>query len=156
MNNNELLAPSLSNNPQQPIYSVGAMIAAAFLGGGMAVVFLAGLIGRQQQRLARELPWLLAGTLVTAIALYLVIDHTSAETSKDVARNFRLTSRAIGFAFVGITWLRYRRQYTAMTTLGIESPSPYLAVISSIIVGGALTYGLFASINAWLLPGAGS
>ena len=145
MPDSDLLKPSLSaESLQAPIYSVGALIATAFFGGMFAVPLLAAENARLQRRLVRDLPWLVLGFAVGGVAFYLAYLYSAGGDQADLRYLVRMVSRGVGFLFVGGYYVLHRRAYRTMSTMGIEPPSPYVAVIACVLVSYALVIGIAA------------
>ncbi len=134
MERDDLLSPSLSKTPIEPIYSVGALIAAAFLGGGIGVTALAFANSLRLSRLDRDGLWLL---LALSASIALAIATGVATTDLDAASrpaSARLYLRALGFALCGGFFLLHREAYRTMQVAGRAPPSPYVAVIVAVAV----------------------
>lgn len=147
MNNDDLLSPTLGETTTQSIYAPGALIAAAFFGGAFAVPLLATLNSRRLGRLRRDTVWIALG-LVAVISMFLgLLSHYYPVFDEDVRRTVRLASRGMGFALAGCYYLLHRQSYRTMTTMGLDAPSPYIPVISVILLSVLLTVGL---LSVWL------
>jgi NADH:ubiquinone oxidoreductase subunit 5 (subunit L)/multisubunit Na+/H+ antiporter MnhA subunit len=145
VDNDDLLSPSLEENVAQPIYSVGALIAAAFLGGGFAVCLLGVQNARRLRRLRRDLPWLLLAFAVAATAVIGALVYFQDAISGAISRDARLLIRGIAFALVGLMYLLHRKPYRAAQLVGIEPASPYLAVAAAVIASVVVSFGLAAA-----------
>lgn len=148
MSDTDLLAPSLSATPRTAIFSVNAMIAAAFFGGAFAVPLLAIENSRRLSRLGKDLPWLVLGLAAAALALLLVLRSTDgAQFSSEL----RLMSRALGFAFVGACYWLHRQAYRSLKMIGIEPASPWLAVFATVLLSLAISIALRRAVLAGAL-----
>lgn len=142
MNSSDLLTPSLTEAPREPIFSVNAMIAAAFFGGAFAVPLLATENARRLGRLQRDVPWLVLALLIGA-AVFLGAWYLSEAADPDeVRRNVRLAVRALGFAWVGVFYGLHRHAYRTLKATGMNPASPYVAVIATVLLSFAITVGL--------------
>jgi hypothetical protein len=139
MSNGDLLTPSLTDASRMPIFSVNAMIAAAFFGGAFAVPLLAMENSRRLARLHRDAPVLVLGLLIAAAALLFTVQSVGALGASESRSEFRLISRGIGFAFVGACYWLHRRAHRAVKTVGIEPASPWLAVIITVFLSAAIS-----------------
>lgn len=133
MSANDLLSPSLQASNASSIYSVGALFAAAFFGGSVAVCIMATLNAWRLARLGKDALWLVLA-LAGGVAILVVTLDQGGDNS-----TVRLLNRGAGFVLVGAFYLLYRRQYRSMTAMGINPPSPYLPVIAACILGFAST-----------------
>jgi hypothetical protein len=95
MSNGDLLTPSLTDASRMPIFSVNAMIAAAFFGGAFAVPLLAMENSRRLARLHRDAPVLVLGLLIAAAALLFTVQSVGALGASESRSEFRLISRGI-------------------------------------------------------------
>jgi lipid-A-disaccharide synthase-like uncharacterized protein len=132
----DLLAPSLSEAPRRPIFSMNAMIAAAFFGGAFAVPLLAMENSRRLTRLPRDAAFLVLALLGAAAVLLFTLQ---AVDISEFRKEFRLLSRALGFAYVGGYYWLHRETYRSLKILGIEPASPWLAVLASVLLSLAIT-----------------
>jgi len=148
MSEQDLLSPSLERARAEPIYSVGAQVAAAFFGGGLAVVMIAALNSKRLQRLSRDLVWLALGVACVVAVIAATAEAIEGNAAEEVRRGLRLASRAVGFALVGGYYFLHRRAYRTMSATGIDPPSPYLVVIAAVLLSVFATLGL-----AYLLGG---
>lgn|GEM_PF-1340771 len=152
--NADLLRPSLQDGAvAQPPYSVGALIAAAFFGGAIAVTLIAAANARRQRRLARDLPWLVVTTAIgLAIVSAPVVVGTGLVDPRDTGM-IRIVYRAVGFAMAGAFFLLHRKAYRTVSSLGLDPPSPYVpvlfAVLASIGVAAVLRGMLYST---WGVP----
>jgi hypothetical protein len=132
---NDLLAPSLTDAPRKPIFSINAMIAAAFFGGAFAVPLLAMENSRRLARLPRDAPFLVLALVAAAAVLSFTLQ------SVDIAEfrsEFRMLSRALGFAYVGAYYWLHREAYRSLKMVGIEPASPWLAVCATVLLSLAI------------------
>ena len=140
--NSDLLTPSLGERTTNSIYSVGALIAAAFFGGGPAVAIMGFINSARLGRLRADAVWL-ALLLFVAVGTVIFMFVYAAGDS-DTLRNVRVLNRAVGFGLCGALYLMHRRAFKAMTVLGLDPPSPYVTVIGAVVASVALTIGLAA------------
>ena len=148
MDSDDLLTPSLTEAPRTPIFSINAMMAAAFFGGAFAVPFLAMENSRRLSRLRRDTPLLVLGLLMAATALLLTFKTAGSLDISESRSEARLVSRAIGFAFVGGYYWLHRTAHRTLKAVGIDPASPYVAVIATVLLSFAITLGLFrASVS---------
>ena len=132
----DLLAPSLTEAPRTSIFSINAMIAAAFFGGAFAVPLLAMENSRRLTRLRSDAPFLVLALLGAAAIFFFTLQ--SVDISK-FRSEFRLLSSALGFAYVGAYHWLHRQPYRSLKMLGIEPASPWLAVLASVLLSLAIT-----------------
>ncbi|MEN7344234.1 MAG: hypothetical protein AAAFM81_14885 [Pseudomonadota bacterium] len=142
----DLLKPTLSATRQhKPLYSTGALIAAAFFGGSFAVLCVAAVNSVRQQRLAKDIIiWLAAGVAVGVVS-YLYANGAIVPIEDIVHRDYRLANRVGGFLLTGLAFLMHREAYRVQQFAGGDSPSPYVLVIVSCIIGALISGLLFAS-----------
>lgn len=145
-----LLSPSLDTPPTQPIYSMGAMIAAAFFGGSFAVPLLALENSRRLRRLGNDAIWLILALLAATILVVWVL-ATSTQT-ENWGRDLRMWNRGGGFLLAGGFYLLHRRAYRTMRHTGLDSPTPYAAVAVAVIAGIAITLALIEGARSGVLP----
>ena len=148
MTDQDLLSPSLEQTRAEPIYSVGALVAAAFFGGGLAVVIVAALNSGRLERFPRDLVWHALGVAAVVAVIVAIAQMTEGNISQDTRSGLRLASRAMGFALVGGYYFLHRRAYRTMTVAGMDPPSPYLVVIVAVVAS------VFATLGLAYLPGA--
>lgn len=145
MADEDLLTPSLGETKTRPIYSVGAMIAAAFFGGGVAVPFLATLNSRRLARLGRDALWLAAG-LVAGVAAPLAVLHLQEAGVGDAAiRDARIVNRLTGFVLAAAYYRLHRDAYRTMKIMGLEAPSPWIPVIG-VVIGAVAVLGVSMAV----------
>ena len=132
----DLLAPSLTEAPRTAIFSINAMIAAAFFGGAFAVPLLAMENSRRLARLQSDAPFLVLALLGATAILFFVLQSVDISEFRS---EFRLLSRALGFAYVGAYYWLHRQAYRSLKMVGIEPASPWLAVFASILLSTAIT-----------------
>jgi hypothetical protein len=150
MSRHDLLRPSLEAHVARPIYSVGALIAAAFFGGSFAVMLLAAENSRRLGRWRVDCAWLALGFVIAAGGILAAQDFfTDPATNVIDSSSFRMANRALAFALVGGAYLLHRKAYRASTVTGLDPPSPYVAVIAVVIVGTLLALGLFAAYSVF-------
>ncbi|MEM8983970.1 MAG: hypothetical protein AAGC71_13150 [Pseudomonadota bacterium] len=142
--NSDLLTPSLQNDSTMAVYSVGALIAAAFFGGGVAVVIMGTLNAYRLGRLGRDAILLIGMLLLSVGTLVAMIEMTAGG---DTARTARLVNRGLGFVLCGALYLLHQRAFKAMNFLGLDKPSPYVPVIAAIVVSILVTMGVFAALE---------
>jgi hypothetical protein len=140
MADNNLLTPTLERELQmRAIYSVGALIAAAFFGGGAAVALLAAINSGRLSRLRRDALWIVPALLV-AIVIPLVVLHMQPQGDETgISSDVRLYVRAFGFGLVGLAYLMHRDAYRTMQTVGMDPPKPWVPAIAVSLAGIALT-----------------
>ncbi len=146
MSANDLLSPSLQGTNTNSIYSVGALFAAAFFGGSVAVCIMAALNAGRLRRLGKDAVWL-ALALAVGLAVVVVTLQQGSDSS-----TVRLFNRGTGFALVGLFYLLYRRQYRSMATMGNDPPSPYLPVIAASVIGFVVS----VAVAIWMAENAGT
>ena len=139
--NNDLLTPTLDADQHTTIYSIGALVAAAFFGGGVAVCVMAMLNAHRLRRLGKDWVWLLLALAGSVAALMFAIDYYGLAESQS-NREIRMVNRGVGFALVGLFYWVHRPQYRSMTATGATVPKPYVPVIAAVLVGFAATTGL--------------
>ena len=137
----DLLSPTLDADQHSTIYSVGALAAAAFFGGGFAVCVMGILNSQRLRRLSREWLWVLLALACSVAALVLAIHFFGLEDSQS-GREVRMANRGTGFALVGLFYWVHRREYRSMTATGVTPPKPWVPVIAAALVGFAATAGL--------------
>jgi hypothetical protein len=149
----DLLTPSLTDAARMPIFSVNAMIAAAFFGGGFAVLLLATENARRLGRLRFDWP-----SLVLALFVFAVIPvfglwymHNGSADAEDIRRNVRLTTRIVGFAGVGAFYWLHRHAHRTLRATGADPASPYVAVIAGVLLSVAVNLGLFRLATSGIL-----
>lgn len=133
---NDLLAPSLTEAPRKPIFSINAMIAAAFFGGAFAVPLLALENSRRLARLSRDAPFLVLALLAAAAVFFFTLQSVDISEFRS---EFRMLSRALGFAYVGAYYWLHRQAYRSLKMVGIEPASPWLAVFATVLLSLAIT-----------------
>ena len=142
MPDNDLLKPSLAQDKlQQPIYSVGALIAAAFFGGAFAVPIVAFENARRQQRLGKDMLWLVVAIIASLGILYAAI-VSQVQAAEFDTRFVRIVNRATGFALVGAFYVLHRTAYRTQRFTGVDNPSPYAIVIIAVLAGAGITVAL--------------
>ncbi|MEM1260841.1 MAG: hypothetical protein AAGH76_00450 [Pseudomonadota bacterium] len=134
--NSDLLTPSLQDDSAAAVYSVGALIAAAFFGGGIAVVMMGTLNAQRLSRLGRDSIWLILMLLLSIGAVVFAIELDVSESGRSLRA---VVSRGLGFALCGVLYVMHRRAFKAMTVLGLDPPSPYKPVIVACIMSFAVT-----------------
>ncbi|MDX1498831.1 MAG: hypothetical protein R3176_02975 [Woeseiaceae bacterium] len=140
MTDDDLLKPSLGDGTKlQPIYSVGALIAAAFFGGGPAVVIVASLNSGRLARVGRDAALLVLGFVIAVAVPIAVLHGQLPDADTDSLRNTRLVNRGIGFVLAGAVFLLHRDAYRTMRTMGIEPPKPWVPVLAATLAGIAIT-----------------
>lgn len=143
--NQGLLQPTLNEvTAKRSIYPVGALIAAAFFGGTFAVCLLGAENSRRQQRLRRDVGWIVAAVVLSCLTIYAAATNLFGPSSD--GSELRLYNRAGGFALVGLFYQLHRTTYRTQTFAAADAPSPYAAVIFVSFAGVA-----FAALLAHLL-----
>ena len=137
MKENDLLTPSLQESTAESIYSVGALLAAAFFGGSVAVCIMATLNAYRLNSLRKDVVWLFLALATGLGILLMALNHP--ESAQDTVR---MVNRGTGLMLVGAFYILYKKQYRSMAVLGIKAPSPYAPVIAACLVSFALTIGL--------------
>ncbi len=127
--NEDLLQPSLESSKPVSIFSSGALMAAAFFGGPVAVSIIATLNSASLGRASKEWPKLLAVLLSGVIAAFFI--GTYALDGLTDSRSFRLSVRAAGFVSFGLVWLMHMKELRALSALGLDPRSPWVPVISA-------------------------
>ncbi len=128
-----LLKPSLDDRRFKPIYSASAMFAAAFFGGGFAVLVVAAANSQRLGRLQRDALWLALGGLFTASAAWIALKY-----SVEGSRELRIASLGTGFLTWGLFHTLHGKMHRAMQTFGTKPPTPYLMVIGAVAFGIAM------------------
>ena len=141
----DLLRPSLDNVGQAAILSTGAIMAAAFFGGTIAVAIVAIMNSLALRRLGRDVPMLLVLVATGAIATWLFMLTLFADM--DQVRALKYASRAGGFAAFGVAWLMHRPQLRAISTLGVEPRKPWAPVIAAVLVAIAIQVGIGTALK---------
>lgn len=131
MTDADLLTPSLDSAPRTPIFSVNALIAAAFFGGAFAVPLIAMENARRLGRLKRDAVILVFALLATAAATLVLLPQVLLD-SPETRGQLRLLNRVVGFAFVGGCYWLHRQPYRSLRMLGIQPASPWVAVIAAV------------------------
>ena len=127
---NDLLSPSLAGDDGVSIFSTGALMAAAFFGGTIAVLIIAALNSHYLGRLGKDLPMLLLLVLVGAAVTFVGLEFLFG----DGGRALRLAVRTGGFAAFGIAWLMHKPQLRALSTMGVKPRSPWVPVALACVV----------------------
>ena len=142
----ELLRPSLAredDGERRSPFSVQALILTAFIGGPLALAGLLGVSAKRTGRLARDLPYLLllcAIWLGTLGALVVELKNPPGPlASLNLARTdltflLRHGGRALAFAAVGLFYLRHRRLYRALASLGRRPPPATAPAIVCVVL----------------------
>lgn len=130
----DLFEPVLSKQAKEPIYSVGALMAAAFFGGSIAV-FIIGVANMIRLQ-SPALPYLY---LTLGFGAILTLSNWLPVVYELEARNSSVITRLGGFVLMGLLYLIHRREYRSMQVLGADPPSPYLIVILACIVAYAIS-----------------
>lgn len=151
MANNDLLTPSLTEATRTPIFSINAMIAAAFFGGAFAVPLLAMENSRRLGRLRTDSPLLVLGLLVAAAAVLFTLESAGSLDTSEARSEVRLVSRVMGFAYVGAYYWLHRQAHRTLRTLGIDPASPYVAVVAAVLLSFAVTLGLYKTAVSGVL-----
>lgn len=144
----ELLRPSLEPTEPTSILSPGALMAAAFFGGPIAVTIVAAMNSSSLGRIKKDWPSIIGVFAVGAVAAYLF--GTYAFDGWTDARSFRLAARAAGFVSFGAVWLLHKKELRALSTLGIEARSPWRPVISACFVA-LVAHIWIMKLLAWTL-----
>ncbi len=148
--NQDLLKPSLGDDAIEPIYSPGALMAAAFFGGGFAITALAGANMRRLNRLSSEWPWLVLGALASVVVIYVTMHLRGDGADQEGNRDVRIAVRATGFVLWGLFYYLHRERYRALQTFGLPPPSPWVPVILALVFSTVCT--LFVVRVAMLYP----
>lgn len=149
----DLLTPSLTGAVRSPIFSVNAIIAAAFFGGGFAVLLLATENARRLGRLRLDWPLLALALLVFAVVPVFglwYVQNVSAD-AEDLRRNVRLTTRIVGFAAAGAFYWLHRNAHRTLRATGADPASPYVAVIAGVLLSIAVNLGLVGLATSGIL-----
>ncbi|MEL6950011.1 MAG: hypothetical protein AAGM16_07775 [Pseudomonadota bacterium] len=152
MQDDDLLSPSLAETTLVPIYSVGALIAAAFFGGGLAVTMVAMINASRLKRLAKDMIWLLLAAALSIGAVIWAITASEGPESPRIPSEARIYIRAIGFGLCGAFFLLHRQVYRTMNLSGRPPPSPYVTVAVAVVAsfGINLLVGTLVAINGEL------
>ncbi len=146
----DLFTPSLTATSRAPVFSINAMIATAFFGGAFAVPLLGLENSRRLSRLRKDgLLLLLALLLAAAVLLFMLYSIGMANTS-ELRSEFRLTSRALGFAYVGLYYWLNRQTYRSLRVMGIEPASPVVVVPAAVLLGVGIALLLYNAAAAGL------
>ena len=137
----DLLAPTLEDQRHATIYSTGALVAAAFFGGGVAVCVMGLLNSQRLKRLGQDWLWLLLGMVCSIAALLFAVQYFGLEDSQ-ASREIRMANRGAGFLLVGLFYWVHRAQYRGMAATGVTPPKPWIPVIVASLVGLAVTVGM--------------
>ena len=132
----DLLRPSLTDGEQASILSTGALIAAAFFGGTIAVVIVATLNSYYLGRLQGQWPALVLLFVVGATVFYLLATYLLDGVGD--SRSFRLAMRGGGFVACAIAWLLHKNELRAISSLGVEPRKPWAPVIAACLFAMAI------------------
>jgi hypothetical protein len=142
--NPELFAASLSAGPVEAGFSQRAAFFVAFFGGPFAALGFQAWNAQLWGRLARDLPLVIVGFLLTAATLSGLVLWASQPASggSGVPRDVRLLSRALALVLWGIFALRHRALHRAQALSGLKPRSPWLpgiaCAIGNFLIVGAL------------------
>lgn len=134
----DLLTPSVGAAPRAPLFSVNALIAAAFFGGVFAAPLIALENARRLGRLRRDALVLGLALVVAAVAVLLLFSMLGPDPA-DSRTQVRMLHRAAGFALAGGCYWLHRNAYRTQRMLGIDPASPWIAVIAAVLVSLFLT-----------------
>lgn len=130
-----LIEPSLQGDGAHAIYPSGALIAAAFFGGGIGVTALATENARLRGRLRQDAPWLLAGAALSIVTLIVAVELVPASDANVAHDNARLAYRGIGFALWLALYHLHRREHRAMRMFGRKTPDVARGAFAAILLG---------------------
>ena len=154
MSREELLTPTLGGGvDQEPVYSPGALMGAAFFGGGLASVMLSAENSRRQNRLRTDAIWLVSAFVLAFAVIFVAHAQYQPFDARDSSGSIRLIDRASGFVFGGIFYMLHRRAFRTQAMMAIDPPSPWSAVIFVVLVSHGLTVALRAAIRAGMFEG---
>ncbi len=139
-----LLQPSLDERRFKPLYSTSAMFAAAFFGGGFAVVVVAAVNAHRLGRVRQDAVWLLLGVAVTAASGWLAMDFLGFDNT----RERRVAALGTGFAMWGLFYVLHGKMHRAMQTFGTKPPKPYLLLVVAVVIALIMASVL---VSAYLL-----
>jgi len=139
--NQDLLSPALDDSPHTTIYSTGALVAAAFFGGGAAVCVMGLLNSHRLKRLGQDWFWVVLGVVCSFAALAVSVQYFGLEDSQST-REMRMANRGVGFLLVGFFYWVHRAQYRGMTATGVTPPKPWIPVIAAALIGFLATAGM--------------
>lgn len=128
-----LLQPSLESQRATSIYSFGALVAAGFFGGAIAVTIVATLNSYLLKRLSRDALWLALGIVAGVATLFIMDAVYEARTTREL----RYALRGVGLLLAGGYYLLHRSELRAMATVGIKARSPWLPVVGAIVAAAA-------------------
>ena len=129
----DLFEPVLGKQAKEPIYSVGALMAAAFFGGAIAV-FIVGIANMVRLK-AQALSYV---GLILGFGVTVSLSYGLPVVFELEARSNSVLIRIGGFALMGLLYLMHRREYRSMQLMGTDAPSPYLIVIVACIVANTV------------------
>jgi len=138
LSSDPLLQPSLGSSDSRPIYSAGALVAAAFFGGSISVCIMATLNSIRLNRMRAHAVYLVIAMVAGVAVIWFLSEGVTTETTSRV----RLANRGMGFALTGLFYLLYQRQYRSMKMLGGDPPSPWIPVILASLIGWVVTVGI--------------
>ncbi len=101
------------------------------------------------KRLKHEGVVVLVILLCSIVTLWFGIGYYRAEYDGSLG-SLRVVNQGVGFLLVGAIYLLFKRHYSSMKVVGADPPSPYLPVISSIVVSFGMLF-LIAMANEWAL-----
>lgn len=157
----DLLTPSLetTGTVKQPLYSNTAMFFTAFFGGGLAVTLLAGLNAWRSGNFSQHWPWLMLSAVASLMLILWYFGLLPVLSLPDLHAllgkwdvSIRVVNRALGLLLWFGFFVLFRREFKAMTLMGINPPSPWLPAIGC--VGLALTITIVLTTLASSLVGA--
>lgn len=143
----ELLRPSLAENERvAPLYSVQSMFLVAFFGGPLALGIFGFLNTRRLDRASKDWPFYLGCVAVVAVLIFVGLRHpdllSAGGDPAAARRNLRYVARGSALALCGILYLLHRQHFRAMSTMGVEHPSPWVPAILSIVAAAVMTFGI--------------
>ena len=143
----ELLQPTLADDEGvASLYSIRSVFLVAFFGGPIALAIFGFLNTRKLSRIGKDWPFYAGCVGVVAALSYVGLMHpellSASGDPADARRNLRYLARASALALCGVLYMLHRQHYRAMSTMGVEHPSPWTAAIISIISATILALGI--------------
>ena len=141
---NDLFEPSLNKNDvAKPIYSLGALVVAAWLGGVFAPLFLGTINTARLGELKQRAP-LFVGLFVASVVFYWA---SLSIIGDDNMSSVRTVNCGAGLLVAGGFYLFHKKTYRAMQVMGIDAPSPYVPVMATIAASVILKMVLMSFVG---------